>query len=98
MECQDTDMAPSLQLNVCWCKRHPALVARFGRYPGFSALLPPEAEMWTDQELDAESLSNAELHKGFLACRMFAPRCTSAAMVTSGPLRSARESKSRNLD
>ena len=27
---------------------------RFGRYPGFVALLPPEAEMWTDQELDAD--------------------------------------------
>ena len=27
--------------------------ARFGRYPGFCAALPPEAEMWTDQELDA---------------------------------------------
>ena len=25
---------------------------RFGRYPGFSAMLPPEAETWTDQELD----------------------------------------------
>lgn len=28
---------------------------RFGRYPGFSAILPPEAEMWTDQELDVRS-------------------------------------------
>ncbi len=30
---------------------------RFGRYPGFSAMLPPEAEMWTDQELDVGELN-----------------------------------------
>ena len=48
--------------------------------------------MWTDQELDAESLST-ELHKGSLACLMFAPRCTSAAMVTSGPIHSASKSR-----
>lgn len=31
---------------------------RFGRYPGFSAMLPPEAEMWTDQELDVGRLDD----------------------------------------
>lgn len=33
----------------------------FGRYPGFSALLPPEAEMWTDQELDVYFGSNGDI-------------------------------------
>eukprot|EP00434_Breviolum_minutum_P036206 symbB.v1.2.032076.t1/scaffold3801.1/size50132/3 len=33
----------------------------FGRYPGFSAMLPPEAEMWTDQELDVYFGSNGDI-------------------------------------
>eukprot|EP00930_Biecheleria_cincta_P080389 TRINITY_DN6861_c0_g1_i1.p1 TRINITY_DN6861_c0_g1~~TRINITY_DN6861_c0_g1_i1.p1 ORF type:complete len:2128 (+),score=575.85 TRINITY_DN6861_c0_g1_i1:58-6441(+) len=39
----------------------PRLQTWFTRYPGFSAHLPPEAEMWADQELDVYFGSNGDI-------------------------------------
>lgn len=39
----------------------PRLQFWFTRYPGFSAHLPPEAEMWSDQELDVYFGSNGDI-------------------------------------
>jgi len=46
------------EIPSCWSAR---VQTWFGRYPGFSALLPPEAEMWTDQELDVYFGSNGDI-------------------------------------
>lgn len=51
-------MPSSPSSNMTWSSR---IRTYFDRYPGFTATLPPEAEVWTDNELDIYFGSNGEI-------------------------------------
>jgi len=53
-----TPEAPRWENLSSWSSR---VQTWFNRYPGFTAMLPPEAEMWTDQELDVYFGSNGDI-------------------------------------
>ncbi|CAJ1335606.1 unnamed protein product [Effrenium voratum] len=54
-----TPEAPRWENLSSWSSR---VQTWFNRYPGFTAMLPPEAEMWTDQELDAGALRDPAIN------------------------------------